>query len=129
MSDSDYSYVSSLSLAHLGDAVFELMVRTYFIKQGTGDVTDLHKKTVSAVNAASQAQMAKILVPNLNEDELAVFKRGKNAKINTLPKNSSLADYHAATALETLFGYLWLKNRTDRLDYLFTLILESINGV
>lgn len=129
MPDSDYSYVSSLSLAHLGDAVFELLVRTYLINKGVGDVLDLHKKTVSLVNASSQAKMAKTLLPNLSEEELSVFKRGKNAKVNTTPKNSSLAEYHAATALETLFGYLWLKNKKERIDELFKLITESINAV
>lgn len=129
MPELDYSYVSSLSFAHVGDAVFELLVRTYFINKGVGDVLELHKKTVSVVNARSQAKMTKTLIQNLTEEEFAVFKRGKNAKINTSPKNSSLADYHAATALETLFGYLWLKNKKDRIDELFNLILESIDVI
>lgn len=129
MPDSDYSYVSSLSLAHVGDAVFELLVRTYLINKGIGDVFELHKKTVSLVNAGAQAKMAKTLIPNLTEEEQSIFKRGKNAKVNTLPKNSSPADYHMATALETLFGYLWLKNRKSRIQDLFNMILENTDAV
>lgn len=129
MPDFDYSYVSSLSLAHLGDAVFELMVRTYFINSGVGDVLDLHKKTVSVVNAASQSMAAKKLVAHLSDDELSVFKRGKNAKVRSLPKNSSHAEYHSATALEALFGYLWLSNKKDRIEELFNLILESADAL
>ena len=123
ITDSEISCLSSLSLAHLGDAVYELLVRNYLCQKGKGKVNNLHRETVMMVNANFQSAGAEIIVSHLTEEEAGVFRRGKNAKVNSVPHNSSIADYHKATALEAVFGWLYLKNRTERISELFDLIV------
>ena len=108
------SEIGALTLAYVGDAVFELKMRTHFLN---------HIDTVKNVNATAQSRAADRIQNLLNEDELAVFKRGRNAKVNSIPAHSSVAEYHKATGLEALFGYLYLSGQTDRIDELFNLIL------
>ena len=117
--------MSSLGLAHVGDAVFELMVRTWICTQGAETAKRLHNDTVSYVSAKSQAAAAERLVPELDEEELLVFKRGRNAHVNTMPRASTYEEYHTATGVETLFGYLYLSGKTDRLDELFECIVQT----
>jgi len=116
--------ISVLGLAHVGDAVFELMVRTWLCAKGASTAKKIHGGSVSFVSAKAQAAAAERISAELNEEELAVFKRGRNAQVNTIPRGSSPGEYHAATAIETLFGFLYLSGRTDRLNDLFNLIVE-----
>ena len=96
---------STLALAHIGDGVYELMMRTALCAAGLTAVTDLHRETVRRVNAPAQARAAEAILPLLTEAEHAVYKRGRNAKVNSVPQHADVAQYHAATGLETLF---WL---------------------
>jgi len=114
--------MSVLGLAHIGDCVFELCVRAYLCRRGLTKVSHLHSETVAMVKAPSQAKAAEKIIPLLDEDESAVFKRGRNHKVNSVPKNAELADYHSATALEALFGWLYLNGRVDRINELFDVI-------
>ena len=117
--------ISSLGLAHLGDAVYEVMVRSWLCLHGKATGKGLHKAAVSYVKAPAQAQAAARLLPMFTEEEKTVFQRGRNAKVNTIPQNASRSDYMHATALEALFGYLYLNGRTDRLNELFSVIMEG----
>ena len=117
--------VSSLGLAHLGDGVFELMVRSWLVLHGKATSRGLHKATVHFVAAPAQAAMAKKLGGVLTEEEQDVFRRGRNTSPHTIPKAASREEYQTATALEALFGYLYLQGRTDRLNELFTLMMEA----
>ena len=111
---------STLALAHIGDGVYELMMRTALCAAGLTAVTDLHRETVRRVNAPAQARAAEAILPLLTEAEHAVYKRGRNAKVNSVPQ------HHAATGLETLFGWLYLLGRTQRLRELFAVITEVL---
>lgn len=123
MSVEDVNRISMLGLAHIGDGVYELLTRTMLCKQGYSAVTTLHRLTVSHVNASAQAAAVKKILPKLLPDELAVYKRGRNAKVNSVPHNADIADYHAATGLEALFGWLYLIGRHERIDELFDMIM------
>ncbi len=117
--------MSSTALAHVGDAVFELLVRTYLASSGgLRSAKTLHKKTVESVSASAQAEAAKLIIPALNEEEHDVFIRARNAKVNSLPKHATPEIYHTATALEALFGYIYLCGRYDRINELFSLIFN-----
>lgn len=117
--------VSSLGLAHLGDGVFELMVRSWLVLHGKATSRGLHKATVHFVAAPAQAAMAKKLEGVLTEEEQDVFRRGRNSHTAAIPKGASVAQYHTATALEALFGWLYLRGETDRLNELFTRMMEE----
>ncbi len=117
--------MSSLALAHVGDAVFELLVRLYLAEQGRETSGGLHSASVSMVNAAAQARDMRQILPALSEEELAVFHRGRNARVNSVPRHAKVGDYHEATGLEALMGYLYLLGRTERVNELFHLILEE----
>lgn len=120
--------LSPLSLAFVGDAVFTLETRKRLVEDANRPVNDLHKETVKYVNAASQARAIRKLLPVLDEDEQAVFKRGRNAHTGHTPKNQSEGDYHYATGLESLFGYLYLTGKNERITELFDLIWSENNG-
>ena len=121
----DYRTLSGLSLAFIGDAVYELFIRKYILSKGEARVKDLHKDTVRLVNADFQADMTDVLMPHLREDEIAVFKRGRNAHAGHTPKNKSEAQYHKSTGFEALIGYLYLKKDFERLDFIFSEVLEN----
>lgn len=114
--------MGSTALAHIGDAVFELLVRGNLCKNGMRRVKELHKNTVLSVSAAAQEKAAGIILPHLTEEEHEVYLRGRNAKVNTIPKHSTPETYHAATAFEALIGYLYLSGRYERLNELFNII-------
>lgn len=118
---------SPLSLAFLGDAVYGLLVREHLLKTANQRPGKLHTLSTACVNAQAQASASRAIFPLLTEEELAVFKRGRNAHPNHTPKNQSEGDYHYATGLESLFGYLYLKGENDRLRALFDAIWQ--NGV
>ncbi|MBQ9974141.1 MAG: ribonuclease III [Oscillospiraceae bacterium] len=117
--------VSSLGLAHLGDAVFEVMVRSWVCTHGTARIKDLHKQTVGYVTAPAQARMAERIQPLLTEEEADVFRRGRNAAPHSIAKSATRSQYQTATALEALFGWLWLQGRRDRLNDLFGAMMEG----
>lgn len=117
--------ISSLGLAHLGDGVFELMVRSWLCLKGKATSKGLHRATVSYVAAPAQAAMAKQILPLLTEEELGVFRRGHNTKPHTIPQAASREEYLTATALEALFGWLYLRGETERLNELFTMMMEG----
>ena len=124
----DINKISMLGLAHIGDAVYELLVRTKLCREGHTQVTELHRLTVAAVNAPAQAKAAAKLMPRLTADELAVYKRGRNAKVNSVPQKADIGEYHAATGLEALFGWLYLQGETARIGELFSAITEENDG-
>ena len=117
--------MSVLGLAHIGDAVFELMIRTWLCIQGTSTAKKLHSETVTYVSAKAQAGKVDKIIPHLNDEESTIYKRGRNAHLNNIPRGSTFEEYHAATGLEALFGYLYLKGQTDRLGELFENIIEG----
>ena len=120
--DCDPKLMSPLTLAFVGDGVFELFVRERLVCQANCPVNSLHKKSVAQVCCSAQAKASQKLLPFLTEDETEMFKRGRNAHTNHVPKNASTADYHAATAFETLFGYVYLTGKIDRLRELFDMM-------
>lgn len=121
----DIDAISNLGLAHIGDGVFELLCRSYLCARGGKNVGNLHRQTVALVKAPSQARFADQLLPNLTEEELAYYRRGKNSHVHAVPKGATPAEYAKATGLETLFGALYLSGQIDRLNELFHLIMEQ----
>lgn len=125
LSRDDQLAISALGMAHLGDGVYELMVRSWLILHGYAKKNNLHRETVSRVRASYQAQALKRIEGMLTPDEVAVAHRGRNAHVGNIPKNASRSEYSHATALEALFGYLYLNGRRDRLNELFAAIMEG----
>ncbi len=121
----DPASFSPLALAFIGDGVYDLFVREQLICQGNCPVGTLHKTAVKSVCCQAQAQAVQKLMPILTEEEQAIYKRGRNAHTSRTPKNATVADYHAATGLETLFGYLYLKGDLPRLRELFQNIQQT----
>lgn len=121
----DANKLSMLALAHVGDAVYELLTRTMLCTRANSSVAQLHKQTVSYVNAPAQARAAEKILPLLDAEEASVYRRGRNAKVNSVPHNADIGRYHAATGLEALFGWLYLQGRTERVEELFRAIMEA----
>ena len=117
--------ISTLGLAHLGDGVFELMVRSWLCLHGKATSKGLHRATVRYVAAPAQAKAVEKILPLLTEEEGDVFRRGRNTSPHSVPQNASRADYQTATRLEALFGWLWLQGRTERLNELFAVMMEG----
>lgn len=111
--------MSNLGLAHLGDGVYELMVRSWLCLNGKATAKNLHKATVGFVAAPAQARRAEKILPLLSETEAEVFNRGRNTAPHSIPKGAKRGDYQLATALEALFGWLYLQGETQRLNELF----------
>ena len=128
MDKSDINNISMLGLAHIGDAVYELLTRTMLCEGGDKQATKLHKKTVAIVNAPAQAEAAERLLPLLTDDEMHIYKRGRNAKVNSVPQKADIAQYHAATGLEALFGWLYLQGKTQRINELYAVCAEGSHG-
>ena len=119
MTEKEINAMSALALAHMGDTVFELQVRTMLCTEGLCVNRNLHKETIARVCAPAQAAFADRLLPSLTAEELAVYKRGRNAHVHAIPKNATASQYGKATGLEALFGWLHLMGRQDRIDELF----------
>ncbi|MGI6433847.1 MAG: Mini-ribonuclease 3 [Syntrophomonadaceae bacterium] len=117
MDENELRQYSAIVLAFIGDAVFELMVRSRLVALGNRKVKDLHLDTVARVKAASQAKMVQELHSELNEAEQDVFRRGRNAKL-TPPRHADMTDYRMSTGFEAVLGYLYLKGDEKRLQYL-----------
>ena len=116
--------IPTLNLAFVGDGVYDLLVREYLARRSNLHVGELNREKVKLVNCKSQAAFIRELLPLLSEKELGIFKRGRNTQTNSVSRHSTLADYHAATGLETLFGFLYLKGDIDRINELFELIMN-----
>ena len=125
LSDDKLHAMSSIGLAHLGDAVYELLVRTYLCVHGKATGKGLHRATVALVCAPKQAELSEKLLPLLTEEEQDVFRRGRNANVHTIPHSADRAQYQKATALETLFGWLYLKGEKERVNALFAAMMEE----
>ncbi|MBR2730972.1 MAG: ribonuclease III [Clostridia bacterium] len=118
----DTAALSPLALAFIGDTVFDLLVRGELLSRANQPVSALHQQATRRVCAAAQAASASALLPLLTEEETAVFKRGRNAHPGGIPKHASAADYHYATGLECLFGWLYLRGELARIRLLFDAI-------
>ncbi|BAH05214.1 Mini-ribonuclease 3 [Clostridium kluyveri] len=120
----DIRQLNPLTLAFVGDAVYDVLVRTYLINKFQSiSVHNLHVKAIKFVKAHSQSEIIKRLEKQLSEEELYFFKRGRNAKSGTVPKNADIQEYRFATGFETLIGFLYLTGEVDRLNYLFEFII------
>ena len=117
---------SPLALAFLGDCVYEQCVRLRMLREANMPVNELNRKKVSYVCADFQSAAVDIILPLLTEDELSVYKRGRNAKSGTVPKNATVSHYRRATGLEALFGYLGLMSRQERINELFAVIYRGV---
>lgn len=121
----DVNMLSPLNLAFIGDTVFDLFVREKLVCEANRPVNKLHNKAASMVKASAQAKAVEKIRDRLSEQEQSVIRRGRNAHVNHKAKNMSEADYHLATGLEALFGYLYLKGETDRLNEIFEMITQE----
>lgn len=119
----DCKMLSPLQLAYIGDAVYELFVRTYLLGTKNISVNELHKEAIEYVKAKAQADIIHNLEDKLTEEEWQMVKRGRNAKSGTAPKNANLLDYKYATGFETLVGFLYLTERYDRILEIFSIII------
>ena len=122
----DLRQYSPLTLAYIGDGVFDLVIRSVVVGKGNTRPNRLHHRTSQIVKAHTQAQIIQYLEPVLTEEEADIYRRGRNAKSPTMAKNATMADYRKATGLEALVGYLYL---TDRFDRLVSLIKEATDGL
>lgn len=119
----DILMLSPLQLAYVGDAVYELLIRTYLLRVGL-NVNELHKLTTRYVKAKAQADIAHSIEEILTEEENSYIRKGRNAKTHSSPKNADLIDYKYATGFECLFGYLYLTGQDKRIDEIFKRIIE-----
>ena len=119
--------LSPLTLAFLGDSVYEMFVRTKILSMGNRPANELHKIAVGYVKAKAQATAAHKILDTLTEAELEIYKRGRNTNIHTVPKNADMADYRHATALEALIGYLYIKGEEERLYKILNLAFDELS--
>lgn len=122
----DIRTYSPLALAYIGDAIYDLVIRTIVVERGNTSANNLHKKAVRYVNAVTQAQMIEALQEELSEEERTVYKRGRNAKSYTTAKNASVIDYRKATGFEALCGYLYLTGKQERMLVLIRTAIERV---
>ncbi len=122
----NYRQLSALDLAFVGDGVYDLLAREQLLLGGSCPVKKLHQRKTAWVCCSAQAAALRALWPSLTQEEQAVALRGRNAHVGHVPKNASTADYHGATALETLFGWLYLAGETGRVRELFAMSLEGV---
>ena len=125
MQKRDIGAISTLGLAHCGDAVYELLVRSWLCSTGKAVAANLHRLTVSYVCAPAQAETIERMLPLLSEEELSYYKRGRNAHVRLIPKNATHEQYAKATGLECLFGALYLLGAYDRINELFAILTEA----
>ena len=117
--------LSAIALAHIGDGVYELLVRTWLCVHGKATGRDLHRATIALVCAPAQAERVQRILPLLTDEEQAVYRRGRNANAHTMSRSATPAQYHAATGLECLMGYLYLKGDKTRAEQLFRAMMEE----
>jgi ribonuclease-3 family protein len=123
----DVNTYSPLALAYIGDGIYDLVIRSVVVGQGNTRADRLHKRTSQLVKAHTQSQMIEALLSYLSDEELSVYRRGRNAKSNTMAKNASMSDYRRATGFEALMGYLYLKDEMARLIELVKMGLDQIS--
>ena len=128
LKEQDVRTYSPLTLAYIGDGVYELVVRTVVVEQANRPSGELHKLSTRYVNAHAQAQMILALKDELTEEEEDIFRRGRNAKPYTTAKNASRADYHKATGFEAVMGYLYLTGQTERMLQLIRRGMSVVDG-
>lgn len=126
LSDVDIRTYSPLTLAYIGDGIFDLVIRSLVVDKGNQKANDLHKQTSQIVKAHTQAMMIEALECELSEEEADIYRRGRNAKSPTMAKNASMADYRKATGFEALMGYLYLNDNFDRIVYLSKRAMELL---
>jgi len=127
LSSDEIMNISSLGLAYIGDAVYELITRLYLCQNGAKFAGNMHEAAIARVSAHSQAKAFKIIESRLTEDEIAIYMRGRNAHPKSTPKNVSRSEYHCATGFEALFGYLYITKQTDRINELYDLINNEVD--
>ena len=115
LEDQDLRSYSPLTLAYIGDGVYELIIRTVLVKKGNCPVNRLHKKASSLVKAGAQSAIMEVIEEELTPEELSVYRRGRNAHSPTMAKHATMADYRRATGFEALMGYLYLKEDYTRM--------------
>ncbi len=116
--------LSPLNLAFIGDCIYEILVRENLVKNANRPVNDLHHESVKFVSAKAQTKAFEKIEDILTEDEMSIFKRGRNAKVGHNPKSASTGEYHTATGVEALFGYLYLNGKEERIKELFSVICK-----
>ncbi|MGN0382755.1 MAG: Mini-ribonuclease 3 [Eubacterium sp.] len=124
----DIADYSPLTLAYIGDVVYEIIIRTMVVTKANKSANKLHRETSSFVKAETQANMIKIIMDSLTEDEQAVYKRGRNAKSFSKAKNATMIDYRMATGFEALIGYLYLTNQSSRMCELIKTGIKGLNN-
>ena len=128
LSDGEVRAMSALALAHMGDAVYEILARREVCRSGKLTAGELHRQTIRYVSAPAQARAAEKIRPHLTGEEAAVYRRGRNAHVHMIPKNATHREYAMATGLECLFGYLYLSGQTGRINELFQLTMEDTHA-
>ena len=126
MTKAEIDAISNLGLAHMGDCVYEMLVRAYLCAQGNKTVAQLHKQTITMVKATYQAEFVDKMLPLLSEDEMTHYRRGKNSHVHAVPKSATPAQYAKATGLEALFGYLFLAGKKERANEIFNLVMKEL---
>lgn len=124
----DIRTYSPLTLAYIGDCIYDLVIRSLVVGHGNAPASQLHQYTSHLVKAHTQSEMMGYLLPELTEEEERCYKRGRNAKSPTMAKNATMADYRRATGFEALMGYLYLTGKTDRIFYLINVGLLGIGA-
>ena len=112
--------LNPIKLAYVGDAIYELYIRTYILDKFNLKIKDINKKCITYVKATAQAQIVNHIIPMLNEEEQSIIKKGRNAPIHSYPKNTSIIEYKMATGYEALLGYLYLDGNTERIEEIIT---------
>ena len=126
MTKAQIDAISNLGLAHMGDCVYEMLVRAYLCAEGNKTVAQLHKQTISMVKATYQAAFVDKMLPLLTEEEMTYYRRGKNSHVHAVPKSATPAQYAKATGLEAMFGYLFLSGKKERANEIFNLVMQEI---
>jgi len=126
LKEADINAYSPLTLAYIGDSIYDLVIKTIVVERANCAANKLHQQASALVKAQTQAQMADFLQDYMTEEEQAIYKRGRNAKSYTTAKNASVADYRKATGLEAVFGYLYLKGQSERVVDLVKIGLHNI---
>ena len=124
--DVDVRTYSPLTLAYIGDGIYDLIIRSLVVAKGNTRASELHKRTSQIVKAKTQADMAEILLPMLTEEEADIYRRGRNAKSPTMAKNATMSDYRKATGFEALMGYLYVKDELPRMVELVKVGIEKM---
>ena len=126
MTKSQIDAISNLGLAHMGDCVYEMLVRAYLCAGGNKTVAQLHKQTIAMVKATYQAAFVDKMLPLLTEEEMTYYRRGKNSHVHAVPKSATPAQYAKATGLEAMFGYLFLSGKKERANEIFNLVMQEM---